>query len=387
MNGYKQTKIAVGDNADFAYLDLIAEGIYEDGVYTYGYWSVRVPVIQFDSNARKIYIDLEFKKTTTSKYPSVNAKFGTDTSTKPEIRPYIQLHQENDTANTISFSDDDTGTTFSQAVIDGLIECKRYRTTGYHGFDLPDNDKWHKERVTLNIDKIAKENTSGQRFDVLSYIDRTGLTLANLNVKIAFEVDPGSSFDFAQLDSDSSAILFIATISDINLEKNKKDYTPRSIRGGYNTLTTEGTTSDYLVWGEPENVKKLQRGNFNVVLGESEIDGLTPDGTFTTHTQMAYSNGAWDLEVSVDGGANWAAFESEVAYTFGASANENFSDTNGIWFHSDVLISDYDDTTITNCNNLYMGDMLFRWGPSELGNAALRKDYYYKIKDNFEDKI
>jgi len=387
MNGYKQTKIHIGSNIDLEFLNSVADGIYENGVYTFGFWSVRVPTVQFDSNARKIYIDLEFKQSTTSKYVDVESRFGLAQSTKPEIRPYVQLQQENDTANTIIFQDDSTGTTFSQAIIDGLIECKRYRTSGYNGFDLPDNDKWHKERVTLNIDKIAKENTSGQRFDLLSYVDRTGTSLSNLNVMIAFEVDPGSSLDFAQLDSDESIILFTAVIRDINLEKEKKDYTPRSVGNSYNILTGEGIANKYILWGEPENVKKLQRGNFNVVIGESEIDGLTPDGTFTSHTQMAYSNSAWDLEVSVDGGSNWAAFESEAAYTFGADANENFSDTNAIWFHNDVLISDYDDTTITNCNNLYMGDMLFRWAPSELHFGSGQKDYYYKIKDNFEDKI
>jgi hypothetical protein len=216
--------------------------------------------------------------------------------------------------------------------------------------------------------------------------------LLNTDVSFIREAYPvaattGTPKHYAQFDDDQSVITYTKVISDLNLEKNKKDYTPRSVGSAYNILTGEGLSNQYIVWGEPENVKKLQRGNFNVVIGESEIDGLTPDGTFTSHTQMAYSNSSWDLQVSVNGGASWSAFESEVLYTFGADANENFSDTNAIWFHSDVLISDYDDTTITNCNNLYMGDMLFRWAPSELAWNAAKKDFYYKIKDNFEDKI
>ena len=387
MNGYKQTKIALGDNIDSVLFGTTADGIYENGIFTFGFWSVRVPTVQFDSNARKIYIDFEFKKSTTSKYPDVESRLGLMQSTIPEIRPGITIQSKSDTSNALTFEDNDSGTSFSQAIIDGVIECVRYKSTGYVGFDLPNNDRWHKERVTLNIDKMAKENTSGQRFDVLSYVDRTGLDDSDIEVVIALAIDPGSTLDFAQFDDDQSVINFTKVISDLNLEKNKKDYTPRSVGSGYNILTGEGLSNQYIVWGEPENVKKLQRGNFNVVIGESEIDGLTPDGTFATHTQMAYSNSAWDLEVSVDGGSNWAAFESEAAYTFGSDANENFSDTNGIWFHSDVLISDYDDTTITNCNNLYMGDMLFRWAPSELHFSGAKKDYYYKIKDNFEDKI
>ena len=87
MNGYKQTKIHIGSNIDLAFLNAVADGIYENGVYTFGFWSVRVPTIQFDSNARKIYIDLEFKKSTTSKYVDVESMFGLAGSKKPEIRP------------------------------------------------------------------------------------------------------------------------------------------------------------------------------------------------------------------------------------------------------------------------------------------------------------
>lgn len=387
MNGYKQTKIASGDNIESVVFGTIADGIYENGIFTFGFWSVRVPTVQFDTNARKIYVDFEIKKTTTSQYPDVESRFDVLQSTKPEIRPSISIRSKSDTSNTLFFVDSATTSTFSQGIIDGVIDCKRYKSTGYLGFDLPNNDKWHKERVTLNIDKMAKENTSGQRNDVLSYVDRTGLDDSDIEIVISLTIDPGSTLDYAQFDDDQSVITYTKVISDLNLEKNKKDYTPRSVGSGYNLVTGEGLSNQYIVWGEPENVKKLQRGNFNVVIGESEIDGLTPDGTFTSHTQMAYSNSAWDLQVSVDGGVNWSAFESEVVYTFGADANENFSDTNAIWFHSDVLISDYDDTTITNCNNLYMGDMLFRWAPSELAWNAAKKDFYYKIKDNFEDKI
>lgn len=387
MNGYKQTKIALGDNIDSVLFGTTADGIYENGIFTFGFWSVRVPTVQLDTNARKIYIDFELKQSTTSKYPDVESRLGGMQSTKPEIRPGITIKSKSDASNFLSFIDSDTVTSFSQGIIDGVIECVRYKSTGYLGFDLPNNDKWHKERVTLNIDKMAKENTSGQRFDVLSYVDRTGLDDSDIELEITLAIDPGSTLDYAQFDDDQSVITYTKVISDLNLEKNKKDYTPRSVGSAYNILTGEGLSNQYIVWGEPENVKKLQRGNFNVVIGESEIDGLTPDGTFTSHTQMAYSNSSWDLQVSVNGGASWSAFESEVLYTFGADANENFSDTNAIWFHSDVLISDYDDTTITNCNNLYMGDMLFRWAPSELAWNAAKKDFYYKIKDNFEDKI
>jgi hypothetical protein len=387
--GYKQTKIARGDTiyAPPTYPD----GFYEDGVYFFGFWAIKVPSIRYVQSDHIIEINIEAKKSTKDEYPSVRSYEGGSVSTMPLL--YIDTltistidkgASTASTTNRIAYASSE----IKPAIDAGKIDIDRYIDVGTSAlkyFDWEDDDTWKKEKITIHLDRVAVENTSSYRRDVCSHIDHSSKN-QDIEVSISLAGQPGGSFDQQPVDG-GDTIRFTHIIEDYNAEKPKFDYTPRSVNMSYNAMLSEGLANHYIVFSEPQKLKKLQRGNFNIVIGETPVTGLTPDGLLSTHTQMAYASSNWDLEVSVDGGLTYSAFESEAVYTFGADANENFSDTNSILFHDEVLISDFDDTTIANSNNCYLGDIMFRYAPPELiWNNADRKDYYYKIMDNFEDK-
>mgnify|MGYP003670481936 CR=1 FL=1 len=388
MNGYKQTKIAFGDTL-FSTPNF-PDGIYENGLYTYGFWTMKIPTIRYIASDHTIEINIEAKKSTTDKYFSVRSYEGGAVYTRPFL--YIDSISISTIAKGSSVSSLTNSINFAYADIldartSGKLEIDRYTGTpsGAKYFDWEDDDTWKKEKITIHLDKCAIENTGSHRKDVLSYIDHSSKN-QDIEVSIGLGVEPGGILN--QLIADvPTQILFKKVIDSYNAEKEKYNYTPRSVDSYRNFIVGEGLENQYIVFSEPQKVKKLQRGNFNVVLGTDPVLDLAPDGLLPSHTQMAYNNGAWDLEVSVDGGVTYSAFESEAAYTFGADETDNFSDTNSILFHDKVLISDFDDTTIANSNNCYLGDTIFRYAPPELAwNNTTRSDYYYKIMDNFEDK-
>jgi hypothetical protein len=387
--GYTEGKVALGSNALAG-----ATGFLEEGHWTYGYWTIKSPSFSYDSNRHKIYINFEVRDETTKNYPNLDpiTTAGTVTDLNHLFMYSMYLYK-----GTTGVSADDviksypTAAAINTAVDEGIIEV----TPGYDTlsifprFELPHttSNTWQKIGITMHLDKIAVENTSGYRLDGLSYINQSD----GMRVRITLQSNPSGTYDF-ESSEDPAKTVWDGIFYDLDFEKPKYDYTPRSVGAYNNAISGEGVANDWIQFSEPKGVKKLQRGNFNIVIGTSPIEGLTPDGTFTSHTQLVYTNGAWDLEVhtvgddAASGAFNFNAFESEAVYTFGADNNENFSDTNSIWFHDEVLISDWDNTTITNVNNCYLGDLIFRYAPPELASTATKEDYYYKIMDNFEDK-
>ena len=391
VKGYKQTRIA-STSANIA----TGAGIkLDDGNYAYGYWSIRNMRSRHISHRNKIKFEFDARPSTNLVYDNVGStgvsgSYDTTTDTHIYIQSIIIYDSTGATTHmNLNFAEiHGVGGCIERGWI-GSDEDNYDPQSDYPRFNIS-NEKYLFQPCNfwIDLDKLALETTMSSRNNVFSYVDQPD----GMQILLYLYQNPGSveGTDDEEGDSTFAKITeYRQAFSPMNLEKPKEDYTPRYFNRYYATGggNTYGTEYDYITFSEPKEIKKLQRGNFNIWLGTSPVTGITPDGATTEHTQISYANGNWDLEVSLDEGVTFSAFESEATYTFGLDTTMQFADTNCIWFHDEVLISDWDDTTIANTNNCYLGDMVFRYGPSEFAHdSTVTADYFYIIKDNLEDK-
>mgnify|MGYP003133980255 CR=1 FL=1 len=391
--GYKQTRIA-SSSANI----ISGAGIkLADGTYAYGYWSLKGFQARYIPYRNKIKVEFEAKPSTNANYNNINAHSISGSHINYEgTYLYLQNITIKNPSETITYASYNSGNINGVSGNPGLFDV------GYLGsdddsynfsneqkpyFELDYNySKFQKTNFWIDLDKIKIENTGSQKNSIFSYITQP----EGLKLFVYVYQNPGQTEGLDDEAGDGSFAKlteFKVDIDAMDLEKPKEDYTPRYFNKYYSSSEPKGVAKDYIKFTEPKGCKKLQRGNFNIWLGTSPVSGITPDGATTEHTQMSYADSNWDLEVSVDSGATFSAFESEAVYTFGTDTTNPFTDANSIWFHDEIPISEFDDTTISNMNNCYLGDMVFRYGPSEFDwNNTVSADYFYKIKDNFEDK-